>query len=76
MFRMLEGRNDAMPRYRKDVVEITDPEVIRTSGERFHPILVPSDDPSDAVEGKVFRIHPRSSPQPIATRYRTTSGSR
>jgi gamma-glutamylcyclotransferase (GGCT)/AIG2-like uncharacterized protein YtfP len=56
--RLLQGRNDAMPRYRKDVVEITDPEVIRTSGERFHPIVVPSDDPSGAVEGKVFRITP------------------
>jgi hypothetical protein len=56
--RLLQGRKDAMPRYRKDVVEITDPEVIRTSGERFHPIVVPSDDPSDAVEGKVFRITP------------------
>jgi gamma-glutamylcyclotransferase (GGCT)/AIG2-like uncharacterized protein YtfP len=56
--RLLEGRDDAMPCYRKDVVEITDLEVIRTSGERFHPIVVPSDDPSDAVEGKVFRITP------------------
>jgi hypothetical protein len=33
--RLLEGRDDAMPHYRKDVVEITDPEVIRASGERF-----------------------------------------
>jgi gamma-glutamylcyclotransferase (GGCT)/AIG2-like uncharacterized protein YtfP len=52
--RLLEGRDDAMPRYRKDAVEITDPEA--ASG--FHPIVVPSDDPSDAVEGKVFRITP------------------
>jgi gamma-glutamylcyclotransferase (GGCT)/AIG2-like uncharacterized protein YtfP len=56
--RLLQGQNDAMPRYRKDVVEITDPEVIRASGERFHPIVVPSEDPSDLVEGTVFRITP------------------
>jgi gamma-glutamylcyclotransferase (GGCT)/AIG2-like uncharacterized protein YtfP len=56
--RLLEGRDDAMPRYRKDMVEITDPEVLRASGERFHPIVVPSDDPSDAVAGKVFKITP------------------
>ena len=56
--RLLEGRDDVMPRYRKDVIEITDPDVIRTSGKRFHPIVVPSDDPSDAVEGRVFRITP------------------
>jgi gamma-glutamylcyclotransferase (GGCT)/AIG2-like uncharacterized protein YtfP len=56
--RLLEGQTDAMPRYRKDVVEITDPKIIRTSGQRFHPIIVPSGDPSDVVEGKVFRITP------------------
>jgi hypothetical protein len=56
--RLLAGRDDAMPRYRKDVVEITDPEVIRASGERFHPIVLPSDDPSDVVEGRVFRFTP------------------
>ncbi|CAH1661309.1 gamma-glutamylcyclotransferase family protein [Chelatococcus asaccharovorans] len=54
--RMLEGSDDAMPGYRKDTLEITDARVIRTSGERFHPVVRPSDNPTDAVEGKVFRI--------------------
>lgn len=54
--RLLEGQDDAMPGWRKDMLEITDPEVIRTSGERFHPVVRPSDDPSDAVVGMVFRI--------------------
>jgi hypothetical protein len=56
--RLLEGQADAMPGYRRDMLEITDPDVIRTSGERFHPVVSPSDDPADAVEGKLFRITP------------------
>lgn len=57
--RLLEGQRDAMPGFRKEMLEITDPEVIRTSGERFHPVVMPSDDPADAVEGQVFRITPQ-----------------
>jgi hypothetical protein len=54
--RVLDGDDDVMPGYRRLMVEITDPDVLRTSGERFHPIVVPSDDPTDEVAGKVFRI--------------------
>lgn len=57
--RLLEGQRDAMPGYRREMLEITDPDVIRTSGERFHPVVMPSDNPSDAVEGQVFRITPQ-----------------
>lgn len=57
--RLLEGQGDAMPGFRQEMLEITDPEVIRTSGERFHPVVMPSDNPSDAVEGQVFRITPQ-----------------
>ncbi len=35
---------------------ITDPDVLAASGERFHPIVSPSGDPSDEVGGTVFRI--------------------
>lgn len=56
--RLLEGRADAMPGYRREMVEITDPAVLATSGERFHPIIMPSDDPSDSVPGMVFSITP------------------
>ncbi len=38
------------------MIEITDPEVIKTSGKRFHPIVEPSDNPADEVQGRVFRI--------------------
>jgi gamma-glutamylcyclotransferase (GGCT)/AIG2-like uncharacterized protein YtfP len=32
--------------------------VLKVSGERFHPVVSRSDDPADAVPGKVFRITP------------------
>jgi gamma-glutamylcyclotransferase (GGCT)/AIG2-like uncharacterized protein YtfP len=54
--RRLEGVSDAMTGYTQTLVEITDPDVLAASGERFHPIVSPSDDPSDAVAGTVFRI--------------------
>jgi hypothetical protein len=54
--RVLDGDDDAMPGYCRTMVEITDPEVLRKSGERFHPIVAPSTDPADEVAGKVFRI--------------------
>jgi len=54
--RLLEGQQDAMVGYRQSLVEITDPEVIRKSRKRFHPIVEASDNPGDEVKGKVFRI--------------------
>ena len=54
--RRLEGRRDALPGYSLVQHEITDPEVIRTRGKRFHPVVAPSDDPADSVPGKVFSI--------------------
>ena len=54
--RLLEGREDAMPGYRRSLIEITDPDVIRTSGKRFYPIVEASENPGDEVEGKVFWI--------------------
>ena len=54
--RRLAGRPDAMPGFTKSFVEITDPDVLATSGERFHPIVVPTDDPKQAVDGTVFEI--------------------
>jgi gamma-glutamylcyclotransferase (GGCT)/AIG2-like uncharacterized protein YtfP len=54
--RLLEGSGDAMPGYRSDLLEITDPDVLATSGARFHPIVVPSADPVDEVAGTLFRV--------------------
>jgi hypothetical protein len=54
--RLLSGRPDTMPGFKTEMVEITDPDVIATSGEKFHPIVVPSSDPADLVSGTVFKI--------------------
>ncbi|GBR49799.1 MULTISPECIES: gamma-glutamylcyclotransferase family protein [Neokomagataea] len=54
--RLLGGEQDAMVGYRKDFVEITDPEVLRASGQRFHPVVVPTGKADDTVEGMVFAI--------------------
>lgn len=54
--RLLVGRPDHMPGFRKEMVEITDPDVLAKSGEKFHPIVVPSNDPADSIAGTVFRI--------------------
>lgn len=56
--RLLSGRADALPGYARTLVEITDPHVLAASGERFHPIVAPSGDPDDAVDGMVFEITP------------------
>lgn len=54
--RRLQGRPDAMPGFRKEMLVITDPDVLAASGERFHPVVMPSGDPDDTVEGTVFMI--------------------
>jgi Gamma-glutamyl cyclotransferase, AIG2-like len=53
--RMLEGKPDALPGWRREMVEITDAEVLAKSGERFHPILVPGGE-ADEIPGMVFEI--------------------
>lgn len=37
--RLLEGSDDALPGYAQTLVEITDPDVIAKSSQRFHPIV-------------------------------------
>jgi gamma-glutamylcyclotransferase (GGCT)/AIG2-like uncharacterized protein YtfP len=54
--RLLEGRADAMPGFKKDMIEITDPDVIKLSGQRFHPVVSVSANPHDEVAGEVFFI--------------------
>jgi gamma-glutamylcyclotransferase (GGCT)/AIG2-like uncharacterized protein YtfP len=55
--RLLEGSDDAMPGYGLSQVEITDPEVIRKSGSRFHPIVTATGNPADEIAGKVFALN-------------------
>ena len=54
--RLLQGSDDSMPGFRKETVEITDPDVLEKSGERYHPIVLPSGNSDDEVAGKVFEI--------------------
>lgn len=54
--RRLEGTADRLPGFVRSLVEITDPEVIAESGMTHHPIVRASDDPSDRIDGTVFRI--------------------
>jgi gamma-glutamylcyclotransferase (GGCT)/AIG2-like uncharacterized protein YtfP len=54
--RLLDGRADAMPEFKKEMIEITDPDAIKLSGERFHPVVSASANPNDEVAGKVFFI--------------------
>ena len=53
--RRLSGRADAMPGWRTEMIEIIDPEVLKASGERFHPMVVPGE-PGEEVTGTVFDI--------------------
>jgi gamma-glutamylcyclotransferase (GGCT)/AIG2-like uncharacterized protein YtfP len=54
--RRLAGQPDALPGYRREMVRITDPQVIAASGADHHPIVLTSSDPDDAVAGTVFEI--------------------
>lgn len=53
--RLLDGRSDTMPGWRTELIEITDPDVLKASGERFHPVVSPGES-DDEVVGKVFEI--------------------
>lgn len=54
--RLLDGREDALPGYRVELVEITDPDVLAVSGQDQHPIVLPSGDLADQVPGTVFEV--------------------
>ena len=54
--RLLDGSDDALPGYAQRLVEITDPDVIAKSGQRFHPIVTETGNPADGIAGKVFAI--------------------
>ena len=54
--RELAGQHDAMLGYTKSWVEITDPQVLTSSGKTHHPIVKPTTEAGARVEGRVFRI--------------------
>src|SRR5215813_8897541 len=54
--RLLDGSADALPGYATVMIEITDPEVLATSGLKFHPMVVETANPVDEVTGMLFCI--------------------
>lgn len=54
--RLLAGSADALAGFRLGRIAITDPEVVRKSGETHHPVLVPSDDVSHSIDGTLYWI--------------------
>lgn len=54
--RELSGREDELPGYRLELLEISDPHVLDLSGLARHPIVVDSGDPRDRVPGMVFEV--------------------
>lgn len=56
--RELTGHPDAMVGYTQTMIAITDPEVVATSGKTHHPIVQPSESPTDEVPGTVFEVTP------------------
>lgn len=56
--RKLLGNQDSIIGYVISEVEIKDPEVIKTSGKKFHPILRYTGNVKDRVAGTIFEITP------------------
>ena len=54
--RELAGHADTLVGYQLAQVRITDPKVLASSGQEYHPILHYSGEPTDQVAGTVFAI--------------------
>lgn len=54
--RLLQGAADKLLGYKLSMVEITDPDVIKSSGKNYHPIIKHTGDTKDVVDGMVFKI--------------------
>ncbi|MHA6616463.1 gamma-glutamylcyclotransferase family protein [Pseudonocardia sp. DLS-67] len=54
--RILDGWDDTISGYSAEVLVITDPVVIATSGSDRHPVLRPAAELSAAVPGTAFRV--------------------
>lgn len=54
--RILNGEKDILTGYKLEMLEITDPEVLRKSNQKYHPILEFSGNIEDEVEGILFEV--------------------
>ena len=54
--RLLDGTPDALGGFRIGRIAISDPGVVRKSGEAHHPALVASGDPAHQIAGVLFEL--------------------
>ncbi|MFP3834151.1 gamma-glutamylcyclotransferase family protein [Chryseobacterium sp. SIMBA_028] len=54
--RILQGKKESLSGYTLRMLEITDPEVLRKSGQKYHPVLEFSGNEQDQVEGMLFEV--------------------
>lgn len=54
--RILKGEKDILTGYQLKMLEITDPEVLRKSNQKYHPILDYSGNAENEVEGVLFEV--------------------
>jgi hypothetical protein len=54
--RILTGETDILIGYQLKMLEITDPEVLRKSNQKYHPILEFSGNVGDEIEGVLFEV--------------------
>lgn len=54
--RLLQGEKDTLSGYKLSMLEITDAEVLRKSGQQYHPVLEFSGNDNDEVEGMLFEV--------------------
>ena len=54
--RLLNGTKDQLMGYKASPIEITDPDVLAKSQQKFHLIASPSPLPSDSIQGTVYEV--------------------
>jgi gamma-glutamylcyclotransferase (GGCT)/AIG2-like uncharacterized protein YtfP len=54
--RLLEGKKDRLVGCCLSMIEIKDEDVVKTSGATHHPVVKPSENRTDFVDGTVFQI--------------------
>jgi len=54
--RILQSEKEVLLGYKLDYIEIFDEEVVKKSGQQFHPILSLSGNPNDRVEGVLLKL--------------------
>lgn len=50
------GQPDRLPGHRRELIRIDDPQVVATSGASHHPIVHPTGNPDDSVDGTVLQL--------------------